>query len=282
MSRSLYLTHSWNGEVQGLKAVPAADRPYVPIVFFAFRIMVGVGLVLLTPRSPARCCGGADGCTRRIGSTALRNGATPLGFIAVLAGWTATGDRPAALRRLRPPAHGRRGRAVAPRGAVASRCSISSSSTTCCCSPSFLPARIVLRGPEPAAAVHCVQYRADPALEQARRSVGGSHPAPRRVCRQRRMMHGLCPSISFVCVAAFCVAIYVLADGFDLGVGILFLFAPRDEDRDLMMESIEPVWDGNETWLVLGGTLLLGGLPGRLFRAAAGLLPADHARCCSR
>lgn len=42
---SLYLTHSWNGEVEGLKAVPAADRPYVPIVFFAFRIMVGVGIL---------------------------------------------------------------------------------------------------------------------------------------------------------------------------------------------------------------------------------------------
>ena len=44
---SLYLTHSWNGEVQGLKAVPREDRPYVPIVFFAFRIMVGIGMILL-------------------------------------------------------------------------------------------------------------------------------------------------------------------------------------------------------------------------------------------
>ena len=44
---SVYLTHSWNGEIQGLKAVPPADRPYVPIVFFAFRIMVGIGIDLL-------------------------------------------------------------------------------------------------------------------------------------------------------------------------------------------------------------------------------------------
>src|SRR5260370_39439353 len=44
---SVYLTHSWNGEVQGLKALPPADRPYVPIVFFAFRTMVGIGIVLL-------------------------------------------------------------------------------------------------------------------------------------------------------------------------------------------------------------------------------------------
>src|SRR5260370_29053924 len=44
---SVYLTHSWNGVVQGLKAVPPADRPYVPIVFFAFRTMVVIGIVLL-------------------------------------------------------------------------------------------------------------------------------------------------------------------------------------------------------------------------------------------
>jgi cytochrome d ubiquinol oxidase subunit I len=44
---SVYLTHSWDGYVQGLKAVSAEDRPYVPIVFFAFRIMVGIGLILL-------------------------------------------------------------------------------------------------------------------------------------------------------------------------------------------------------------------------------------------
>ena len=52
---------------------------------------------------------------------------------------------------------------------------------------------------------------------------------------------------------ALAVFIYVLLDGFDLGVGILFPFAGSDKDRDLMMNSVAPVWDGNETWLVLGG-----------------------------
>jgi cytochrome d ubiquinol oxidase subunit II len=65
----------------------------------------------------------------------------------------------------------------------------------------------------------------------------------------------------FALLAAFGVAIYVLADGFDLGVGILFLVAPREVDRDIMMESIEPVWDANETWLVFGGTLLFAAFP---------------------
>ena len=67
--------------------------------------------------------------------------------------------------------------------------------------------------------------------------------------------------VLFAALVAFCVVVYVLADGFDLGVGILFLIAPRDQDRDLMMASIEPVWDGNETWLVMGGVLLLSTFP---------------------
>ena len=55
--------------------------------------------------------------------------------------------------------------------------------------------------------------------------------------------------------------LYVLLDGFDLGVGILFPFAPTDQCRDRMMNSIAPFWDGNETWLVLGGGGLLAAFP---------------------
>jgi cytochrome d ubiquinol oxidase subunit II len=71
---------------------------------------------------------------------------------------------------------------------------------------------------------------------------------------------------------AFGVAMYVVMDGFDLGVGILFLAAPDDADRDVMMNSLAPIWDGNETWLVLGGTLLLSAFP----VAYATLLPAFY------
>lgn len=60
---------------------------------------------------------------------------------------------------------------------------------------------------------------------------------------------------------AFGIAMYVLLDGFDLGVGILFLFVRDEHERQLLMSSIAPVWDGNETWLVLGGALLLAGFP---------------------
>lgn len=52
---------------------------------------------------------------------------------------------------------------------------------------------------------------------------------------------------------AFAVLTYVVLDGFDLGVGILFPTRRAERDRDVMMNSVAPVWDGNETWLVLGG-----------------------------
>ena len=49
------------------------------------------------------------------------------------------------------------------------------------------------------------------------------------------------------------VALYVILDGFDLGIGILFPFTRNEGERDQMMRSVAPFWDGNETWLVLGG-----------------------------
>ena len=73
-------------------------------------------------------------------------------------------------------------------------------------------------------------------------------------------------------VIAFSVAMYVVLDGFDLGIGILFPFVPNDRDRDRMMASVAPVWDGNETWLVLGGASLFGAFP----QAYAQLLPAFY------
>ncbi len=57
------------------------------------------------------------------------------------------------------------------------------------------------------------------------------------------------------------VAMYVLLDGFDLGIGILFLTGADEGERDAMMNSIAPYWDGNETWLVLGGAGLLVAFP---------------------
>ena len=71
---------------------------------------------------------------------------------------------------------------------------------------------------------------------------------------------------------ATAIFLYVLLDGFDLGVGILFPFAPSDECRDRIMHSVAPFWDGNQTWLVLGGGGLLAAFP----LAYAILLPAFY------
>lgn len=60
---------------------------------------------------------------------------------------------------------------------------------------------------------------------------------------------------------ATAVLLYVLLDGFDLGTGILFPFAPSDQCRNKMINSIAPFWDGNETWLVLGGGGLFAAFP---------------------
>jgi cytochrome d ubiquinol oxidase subunit II len=60
---------------------------------------------------------------------------------------------------------------------------------------------------------------------------------------------------------AFAVFVYVVLDGFDLGLGMLFAITPEKRDRDVMMNSVAPVWDGNETWLVLGGGGLFAAFP---------------------
>ncbi|WP_019140744.1 cytochrome d ubiquinol oxidase subunit II [Noviherbaspirillum massiliense] len=65
----------------------------------------------------------------------------------------------------------------------------------------------------------------------------------------------------WACILSLAVLMYVLLDGFDLGVGILFFFRCHDEDRDLMVASVAPIWDFNETWLILGGGGLLAVFP---------------------
>lgn len=65
----------------------------------------------------------------------------------------------------------------------------------------------------------------------------------------------------FAGIIGFGLLMYVLMDGFDLGVGILFPAAKSDQDRDVMMNTVAPIWDGNETWLVLGGAGLFGAFP---------------------
>ena len=80
-------------------------------------------------------------------------------------------------------------------------------------------------------------------------------------------------AIIWAFIIAFGIAAYVVMDGFDLGIGILFPFFRVGKERDQAMNAIAPVWDGNETWLVLGG----GGLMAAFPLAYAIILPALYA-----
>jgi cytochrome d ubiquinol oxidase subunit II len=72
---------------------------------------------------------------------------------------------------------------------------------------------------------------------------------------------GIDLSLIWAIIIVFGIMMYVVMDGFDLGIGILFPFVRDEGERDLMMNTVAPVWDGNETWLVLGGAGLFAAFP---------------------
>ncbi len=72
---------------------------------------------------------------------------------------------------------------------------------------------------------------------------------------------GIDLSLLWAGIILFGVMMYVVMDGFDLGIGLLYPFVPDRHDRDVMMNTVAPVWDGNETWLVMGGAGLLAAFP---------------------
>ena len=86
------------------------------------------------------------------------------------------------------------------------------------------------------------------------------------------MIYNLDLTVIWAFIIAFAVFAYVVMDGFDLGIGILFPFFAVGKERDQAMNSIAPVWDGNETWLVLGG----GGLFAAFPLAYGIILPATY------
>ncbi|EOY5092295.1 cytochrome d ubiquinol oxidase subunit II [Citrobacter amalonaticus] len=72
---------------------------------------------------------------------------------------------------------------------------------------------------------------------------------------------GIDLSVIWFVIIVFATLMYIVMDGFDLGIGILFPAIRDADDRDVMVNSVAPVWDGNETWLVLGGAGLFGAFP---------------------
>jgi cytochrome d ubiquinol oxidase subunit II len=78
--------------------------------------------------------------------------------------------------------------------------------------------------------------------------------------------------VIWAAVIGTAVAMYVILDGFDLGIALLFPFTRNERERDQMMNSVAPFWDGNETWLVLGGAGLFVAFP----QAYAIIMPAFY------
>lgn len=72
---------------------------------------------------------------------------------------------------------------------------------------------------------------------------------------------GIDLSLIWFVIIVFATLMYIVMDGFDLGIGILFPAVRDPDDRDVMVNTVAPVWDGNETWLVLGGAGLFGAFP---------------------
>lgn len=93
---SLILTHHLDGEVVGLKSVPPQDRPYVPIVFYSFRVMVGLGFLFLFIAISGQILRMRKKLYSANWFQRLCVFASPLGFVAVIAGWftTETGRQP--------------------------------------------------------------------------------------------------------------------------------------------------------------------------------------------
>lgn len=78
--------------------------------------------------------------------------------------------------------------------------------------------------------------------------------------------------VIWAAIIGFGVFLYVALDGFDLGIGLIFPFFDRDGERQVMLNTVAPVWDGNETWMVLGGASLYAVFPA----AYSILLPATY------
>ena len=109
-------------------------------------------------------------------------------------------------------------------------------------------ARAEPRSGRPARPLSAVADRIDPAIEWPSR-------------QEEMSTMGIDLPVIWAVIIGFGLMMYVVMDGFDLGIGILFPFIRDRDDRDTMVNTVAPVWDGNETWLVLGGAALMAAFP---------------------
>ena len=261
---SLILTHELDGEVKGLKDFPTDDRPPVAIPFFAFRVMVGCGILMLglvLLGGWLRWRGRLDSTPSFLVACQL---AIPMGFVAVIAGWITTevGRQPWTVYGLM-----RTSEAVSP--------SLSGTDVAI----SLLAYVVVYLFMYPVGVLLMLRLVRRGPVTTARWSMGRGRPSERASdggCGRGRRSHAMSQVLDLVpiwtLILGIAVFFYVLLDGFDLGVGMLYGLAPDTASRNTIMNSIAPIWDGNETWLVLGGLGLLAAFP----LAFAVIIPAVY------
>lgn len=246
---SLILTHSLDKQVPALKEFPKEDRPNSTIVFWSFRIMAGLGMLMLLLGVTALWLR----YKKRVYASrpflwfALLMG--PTGLIAILAGWVTTevGRQPWVVYGLQ-----RTKDAVSAHGDLHM-------------SVSLLAFFVVYTSVFGVGYSYMVRL-----IKKDLSLMNRLPPSPMDVPHARflplllniRSNHNGYRSFHYlVCYDRLCHA-DVYRDGwFDLGIGILFPAMPDADDRDVMVNSVAPVWDGNETWLVLGGAALFGAFP---------------------
>ena len=254
-----------NATLRGLKSFPRADQPPSFLVFWSFRTMVGLGLAMIG----LGLWGAWLWWRRALEKTQLFLRATilmgPAGFVAVIAGWITAevGRQPWVVYGLMRTSAG-----VSP---VTAR-EVSASLI------GFLVVYAIIftaGGALHAAADGAGAHRGDRVLARCTRARHGARRGSRRTVAQGARAVSLDLPLIWAGVIAFAVLLYVLLDGFDLGVGILFAFAkhagrPRRDDgehRALLGRQRDLAGAGRRR--------SLRGLPRRLCDAAAGLLPAD-------
>ena len=268
--------------MEGLKEWPRDERPNAFILFWSLRIMVGIGLLMTALGFWSLWLRYRDRLFEHRLTLWAAIALGPSGFIAVLAGWITTevGRQPYTVYGLLTTAE-----SASPLDAPAVATSLLA----------FVIVYVIVFGagvflsapPHGQAAAH----RRNRDREGGTDPCSRCHPGSRGLAEGSRGRSGTVMidlALIWAFLIAFAVLAYVILDGFDLGLGILFPLLGDDGDRDVAMNSVAPIWDGNETWLVLGG----GGLFAVFPLAYAIVMPAplrpchrhadlfDFSRCC--
>ena len=252
---SLIGSMSFTSKEVGLTDFPPQDRPPVLIPFFTFRIMVGCGLIMLALAWLGSYLSLKGRIERRTG---FCSGSIflsfPLPFIAILTGWftAEVGRQPWVVYGVLRTADAMTPFLTAREAAV--------SLVVFCAVYAFIFAfgifyiyRLLRAGP-----AGYLLMPPSAAVPNRPMSVVASRTSRRHASHRR----GRIAMVMFwVTLLAVSILLYVLLDGFDLGVGMLFGLTRGETRRRAMMSAVAPIWDGNETWLVVTGVVLWGAFP---------------------